>query len=212
LPKIGTQIEKAILKKLAKKSKGKTVGSFLKKEGISIWYHNSPQYWIHVHPEKYVPRVEYYEGYKEGEETPHNLQNIRISDQYKPLLIKPEHSAIVNGLMNSHLFYWWYVIWSDGRHLLLQHIENFPLNLIDFPANLNEKLTLLVNRLMEDYEKNANIKINARSGGYVIKIKEIIPKISKDILDEINDVFVEYFGFSEKEKDFIKDFDVDFRM
>jgi len=212
VPKLGANIEKEILEKLDHKSKGKTLGNFTRNAGNQLWYHNAPRYWIHVHPENYVPRVEYYECYKEGEETPHNLQNIRISDQYKPLLIKPEHSAIVNGLLNSHLFYWWYVIWSDGRHLLLQHIENFPLNLTNFPANLNEKLTVLVNRLMEDYEKNANIKINARSGGYVIKIKEIIPKISKDILDEINDVFVEYFGFSEKEKDFIKDFDIDFRM
>jgi type I restriction-modification system DNA methylase subunit len=212
LPKVGTRIEKTILEKLAKKSKGKTVGNFLKKEGTSIWYHNSPQYWIHVHPENYVPHVEYYKGYKEDEETLHNLQNVRISDQYKPLFIKPDHSAIVNGLLNSHIFYWWYVIWSDGRHLLLQHIENFPLNLTDFPANLNKKLTLLVNNLMKDYEKNANLKINARSGGYVIKIKEIIPKLSKDILDQIHDVFVEYFGFSEEESNFIKDFDIDFRM
>jgi type I restriction-modification system DNA methylase subunit len=212
VPKLGTKIEKEILKKLNNKSKGKTLGNFTRKSGDQLWYHNAPRYWIHVHPENYVPRVEYYEGYKEGEETPHNLQDIRISDQYKALFFKPNHLAIVNGLLNSHLFYWWYVIWSDGRHLLLQHIENFPLNLIDFPANLNKKLTLLVNKLMEDYEKNANIKTNERSGGYVIKIKEIIPKLSKDILDQIHDVFVEYFGFSEEESNFIRDFDIDFRM
>jgi len=211
VPKIGTRIEKDILGKLKKKSKGKTVGNFLKNEGVKIWYHNSPQYWIHAHSEKYVPRVEYYECYKEDEETPHNLQDIRISDQYKPLLTESEQSAIVNGLLNSHLFYWWFVIWSDGRHLLSQHIENFPLNLADFPTELKEKLTLLVNRLMEDYEKNSNIKINARSGGYVIKIKEIIPKISKDLIDQIHDVFVEYSGFSKEESKFIEEFDHDFR-
>jgi hypothetical protein len=95
---------------------------------------------------------------------------------------------------------------------LLQQIETFPLDADNFPIALKEKLVALVNSLMNDYNKNANFKINERSGGYVIKIKEIIPKLSKDILDQIHDVFAEYFEFSEAENNYIKDFDLDFRM
>jgi len=65
---------------------------------------------------------------------------------------------------------------------------------------------------MESYEKNSNIKINLRVGGYVIKIKEIIPQKSKDIIDQIDEIFAEYFDFTTKEREFIRNFDITFIM
>ena len=65
---------------------------------------------------------------------------------------------------------------------------------------------------MESYEKNSNIKINLRVGGYVIKIKEIIPQKSKDIIDQIDEIFAEYFDFTNKEREFIRNFDITFIM
>jgi len=65
---------------------------------------------------------------------------------------------------------------------------------------------------MRSYNENSNEKINVRSGGYVVRIIEIIPKMSKGIVDQIDDVFADYFGFSENEKDSIKHFDLEFRF
>jgi hypothetical protein len=50
---------------------------------------------------------------------------------------------------------------------------------------VEKQLQFLAKTLMESYDENSNIKINLRSGGYVIKIKEIIPKKSKAIIDKI---------------------------
>lgn len=213
IPKIGTTLEKDILNKLGEISKGKRLSNFgTDEKGERIWFHNAPQYWIHAHTDDHVPKVEYYEGYQEDGETPTNLQDIKISQQYKPLRFKTEHATIVNGLLNSHLFYWWYIIWSDGRHLLLQQINDFPMNLDDFPKDLNQRLQILLEKLMVEYDANANIKINLRSGGYVIRLKEIIPKVSKHIIDQVDDVLTEYFGFDEQQRNYIKSFDLGFRM
>jgi hypothetical protein len=57
IPKIGTDIEKELIQKLKLKSKGKTIGDFLKADGTKIWYHNAPQYWIHAHTDEYLPKV-----------------------------------------------------------------------------------------------------------------------------------------------------------
>jgi len=65
---------------------------------------------------------------------------------------------------------------------------------------------------MRSYKDGSNIKINERSGGYVIRIKEIIPSKSKSIIDKIDDVFSDYFGFTNDEKMFIEEFDIEFRM
>ena len=105
------------------------------------------------------------------------------------------------------------MILSDGRDLLNQHIANFPIDVGSFPENQCTKLQLLVKELMQSYEDKSDIKLNTRKGGkYCIVIKEIKPKRSKPIIDQIDDIFAEYFEFSEKEKEFIKNFDMKFRI
>ncbi len=216
VPKIGTIIEKKILEKMMKKSGNATIKDFLRDKGAKIWYHNSPQYWVHAHTDETVPMVEYFDKYetdpKTGKKTLSNLKEKRVTDQYKPLVLSPNNSLIVNGLLNTSLFYWWYTVWSDGRHLLAQHINNFPIKLDDFPKTLTKKLTTLVNDLMKSYYENSNEKINLRSGGYAIRIREIISVKSKDIIDKIDDIFAEYYGFTDEERQFINEFDMKFRM
>jgi len=216
VPKIGTMIEKKILRKLKRKSKrSKVLGDFFKKEGATIWYHNAPRYWVHAHTEEYLPKVEYYDSYEEskfGRIEPRTLRESKVSSHYKSVTIDQDYSVIVNGLLNSSLFYWWFVIWSDGRDLLSQHIKSFYLNLDSFSKNLKKRLDPLIDRLMKTYEENSNVKINRRSGGYAIRIKEIVPSKSKAIIDEIDDVFSDYYRFDDKEKAFIKEFDIEFRI
>ena len=105
------------------------------------------------------------------------------------------------------------MIWSDGRDLLKQNITSFPIDLESFPENLAQRLQSIVIELMQSYEKTAHIQPNTRKDGkYCIVIKEIKPKYSKSIIDKIDDIFAEYFGFTEKEKEFIKTFDMKFRI
>jgi hypothetical protein len=216
IPKIGTRTEEVILKKLEQKSRGKHVEDYLGDSGTKLWYHNAPQYWIHTHTERYLPKVEYYSQLKEnkitGEKTPYDFKESKISSHYKPLILEIEDSFIVNSLLNSSLFYWWFVVWSDGRDLLAEHINSFPVNLEAFTEGMKGRLYKLAEELMKSYDQNSNIKINERKGGYVVKIKEILPSKSKNIIDQIDDILAEHFGFTEKEKEFIKKFDIEFRV
>jgi type I restriction-modification system DNA methylase subunit len=216
IPKIGTKIEEDILKKLRQKASGKSVRDYLKDTGTRIWYHNAPQYWTHAHKEDYLPKVEYYGKIKEnkitGEKLPFDFKKAQISSHYKPLTLKKEEAYIANALLNSSLFYWWFVVWSDGRDLLADHIKSFPINIETFTQNMKDKLCDLVDKLMKSYDANSNSKINERKGGYSVKIKEIIPSKSKNIIDQIDDIFAEYFGFTQKEKEFIQNFDLEFRV
>lgn len=143
---------------------------------------------------------------------PYDLKEAKVSSHYKPVTLESDDSFIINGLMNSSLFYWWFVVWSDGRDLLADHIKSFPINLEAFSQTMKDRLKKLVEELMKSYDKNSNIKVNERMGGYAIKIKEIIPSKSKAIIDEIDDIFAEHFEFSDEEKDFIRKFDIEFRI
>jgi type I restriction-modification system DNA methylase subunit len=216
IPKIGTKTEETIIEKLKQKAHGKSMEDFLKESGTTVWYHNAPQYWTHAHTENYLPKVEYYDKRKEtviaGEKILYDSKDTKISSHYKPLILDAEDSFIANGLLNSSLFYWWFVVWSDGRDLLAQHIKTFPINLETINEDLKNRLRRLVDELMRSYDQNSNVKINERAGGYAIKIKEIIPSRSRDLVDQIDDVFAEYFDFTEGEKEFIKKFDIGFRI
>lgn len=216
IPKIGTKTEEDIIQKLQHKSGGKSVQDFLKDSGTKVWYHNAPQYWIHAHTEEYLPKVEYYSKLKEnkitGEKLPYDLKEAKVSSHYKPVTLEEDNAPIINGLLNSSLFYWWFVVWSDGRDLLADHIKSFPISLEAFSQTIKDRLKKLVEELMKSYDNNSNIKVNERMGGYVIKIKEIIPSKSKAIIDEIDCIFAECFGFSQREEEFIRNFDIEFRM
>jgi hypothetical protein len=211
VPKIGTRIEKKILNKIENKSSGKTVGDFTRDAGVEIWYHNAPLYWIHAHTVDHLPKTEYFENYDEEKERPYSLRETKVSSHYKSLVFDSESSFVTNGLLNSSLFYWWFVIWSDGRDLLAQHVEDFPIDLSDFPDGLKKRLGPLVDELMNSYDKNSNAKVNRRSGGYVIRYREMIPSKSKKIIDQIDNIFADYYDFDSNERTFIKNFDIEFR-
>ncbi|MEM3192831.1 MAG: Eco57I restriction-modification methylase domain-containing protein [Candidatus Parvarchaeota archaeon] len=213
IPKIGSKIERSIIEKLIAKSKGHTIGSFIGNGKESIWYHNAPQYWIHTHTESHLPFAEYYEyTEKDGKILLGKMIRREVTSQYKNLEFRKDDAIFVSALMNSSLFYWWFVIYSDGRHLLTQHISSFPVNLHSIDKESKKKLSELHEILMESYEKNSNTKVNARKGGYAIKIKEIIPKLSYDIIQKIDKIIYEIFGLDKDEADFIQNFDISFRM
>jgi hypothetical protein len=216
VPKLGANIEKRILRKLAQKSRGKTLGDFTANDGNQLFYYNAPQYGIHVHTEDYVPKIEYYERYEENPEKTEKvligLRKTNISSHYKPIIFDHNDLHVANAVLNSSLFYWWFIVWSNGRDLLLQQITSFPIDLNDFPDTLKTKLNSLVEQLMKSYDETSNKKINSRDNGNIIRIKEILPKFSKKLIDQIDDVLAGYYDFSEKESDFIKGFDLGFRM
>jgi type I restriction-modification system DNA methylase subunit len=215
VPKIGTSLEKEIIKKLYNVSNGKTVNDALKSNGTKVWYYNATSNWIHAHMEQFVPKTEYFEGFimNGNEIIPQGKGKERLSSHYKALNVDSKYQFILNGLLNTSLFYWWFVIWSDGRDLLTQHITSFPVDVESFPESRKQMLQVLTQSLMQSYDDNSNVKMNTRSDGkYCIRIKEILPKRSKNIIDQIDDIFAEYFEFTRKEKDFIKNFDLEFRI
>jgi type I restriction-modification system DNA methylase subunit/predicted type IV restriction endonuclease len=213
VPKIGIAMEKAILEKIVLKSRGTTLGDSSSLDASLVWYHNAPQYWIHAHSNEFVPRAEYYRLRKEQNGIhPEQRPYKKIQpEHYKSVSVPTSHAEVALGLMNSSLFYWWFILWSDCRDLLDQHIVNFPINLLDFPADLVEKMETLVSQLLMDLEANSSLKRNVRKREYIVEYKEYRPGKSKALIDEIDRIFGEYYSLTKEEQDFIINFDVGFR-
>ncbi len=109
--------------------------------------------------------------------------------------------------LNSNLFWWYYSINYDMFNLKDYMIFSFRLNF-----KSDERLTLLAKNLDNDLlENRTKLVTNSATRGtiesYVYKKKK-----SKPIIDEIDTVLAEHYGFTAEELDFIINYDIKYRM
>ena len=195
--KIGHVIGSKITYRITEQEK---LGNRLLQHGAGlVYYHNSPQYWIRA-----MDFAPYFWNERDGEQ---------VSTQVRMLILdkKADAAATVSAL-NSSLFYWWFLILSDCRHLNLREIENFPLGLDRMCEDKKARLGMLTSQLMENFNQHKTRKETLyKTTGKVI-YDEFNQKPSKPIIDEIDRVLAEHYGFTDEELDFIINYDIKYRM
>ena len=188
IPKIGEAIEKQIFQKIFQKPMLKH--EIIPKSNFVVWYHNTPLYWIRA---MNVPKF-----------TP----DVSLSSHVKRINLKNQNAAtIVLALLNSSLFYWFFIKVSGCRDLTNGIINNMPVGINDFTAAELTKLNSILENLMYSYKQNCQIDIRKNK-----KNEKITVKHSKPIIDMIDDVLAEHYRFTQDEAMYIKQFDEKFRM
>jgi len=164
-----------------------------------IYFHNTPRYWIRA-----MDFAPYFWNERDGEQ---------ISTQVKQLRFLNEPDALsAMAILNSSLFYWWFIILSDCRHLNMREIENFPVGLERMSPLIKKELATVSRSLMEDYKSHTYRKeAYYKTTGRVI-YDEFYPRLSKPIIDEIDRVLAIHYGFTEEELDFILNYDIKYRL
>ena len=149
----------------------------------------------------YFGKILNYRSYFEGEK-------ISSSTGDKFYYISEDYDRnIFVGILNSTLFYWFYVNYSDGHNFTKTVIGNLP-----YSYQNNKHLTNLVKKLMEDLKSKSSRKVaNYKSTGRV-EYDEYHPNRSKSIIDEIDKLLASHYGFTEEELDFIINYDIKYRM
>lgn len=65
---------------------------------------------------------------------------------------------------------------------------------------------------MSDFKENSVIKtVNYKKWGQM-SIQNIFPRLSKPIIDQIDEVLADHYGFSDEEMDFIINYDIKYRV
>ena len=191
IPKIGDEIEIDILAKIYQKPR--LVQATCKESGLAVYFHSAPQYWIHaMNVRKFN-------------------QSLKDSTEVKYVKLKNEKAfTIVLSLLNSSLFYWFFIKMSDCRHLNMREVENMPIDIDKFTPTDISKLSKLTRKLTKNYKTNSVTKIGKKDP--TSRHEEIYPKHAKSIIDKIDDILARRFGFTQDEAIFIKEFDKEFRM
>lgn len=196
VPKVSEKIETDILEKLGK-IRG-TLGDYLTSENDNeVIYHSVGRYWLKAF--NFIP---IFSNKKTG---------ITRSTKYKSLYFKHELDRnIVIAIINSSLFYWFWIVMSACRDFTKKDITKFPYNENLGKINL-QNLNSLVEQLMESYRENSRI-IETNGANGKTRLQEFHPKHSKPIIDELEKIVGRIYGLNNDEIDFIQKYDLRFRM
>ena len=186
IPKIGTTLEKQILKTILSLPK---LGNLISKEGYPIYYRFAGGRYFKV-----------ITNYSTG------------SSAEKAIYFNDEKLANAIGcILSSNLSFWFYQIFSDNLNWKSYEVENFTIP--NLTAENIDFLDKLYARYLKDIEANANNRTTSGESSYnVDSFKEYKIVRSKSIIDEIDDYICPLYGLTRDETEFIKNYELEFRM
>lgn len=186
IPKIGLQIEKDILNKL---KTHRTIASYIVEEnGKPIIYRFAGGRYFKV-------VTNYYTG----------------SSAERALMLDERYANAIGCILSSNLSFWFYQIYSDNLNWKDCEITSVPI-----PNLSNEQvedLNNLYSEYLQDIENNANVRQSSGNSTYhVSQFKEYKIVKSKSIIDRIDDYICPLYGLTDEERDFVKNYELEFRM
>jgi hypothetical protein len=195
-PKYANETQETFFRKLKHKS-NQSVASFSSRNSTDnyIFYQEATRYWI-----KATIGLPYYA--KNG--------RVGAPAHGRSLFFNSSQAANpICALLNSSLFYLYFVAYGDCFHLSDALVSNFPVTkaIIEDSA-----LATLNKKLMTNLEANSEIKTISTSEGNEISYAEFYASLSKPIIDQIDRVLAKHYGFTEEELDFIINYDIKYRM
>lgn len=133
------------------------------------------------------------------------------SEDYKPFGFVSEHEVLAfAGLLNSSLFYIWFVAYSDVYHCGRELIEDFP-----FSIQLGSKDSGLLassKELMAAYRRTAVRRAIPYERTGLVEYDEFYPRTIKTTIDAVDVALAGLVGLNEAELDYIINYDIKYRM
>ena len=112
---------------------------------------------------------------------------------------------IIGAMLNSSLFFFWFLSIGNGRNITGADVEQFPMGALDVVGL--KRIPQIFDRHMKDYKANSFIRVRQDA-----EFQEFRPSRSKPIIDEIDNVLAQHFDFTDEELDFIINYDIKYRM
>ena len=182
IPKCGSPIEIAILERML--AHGRELREYADPYGLPIYYHSGGRYW-------------------------RKALTSRLSSHYKLVRVRPRVHAVCLCLLNSQLFYWYWITHSNCMDVVQREVLRLPV--FDLEAAPDSLYRPLSDQLLASYA--SNVLIRRRRGARIwIDETNFIVGEAKPILDAIDRALASDYGLSDAELDFILHYDIKYRM
>ena len=192
LPKVNTLVSRSALLQIL--DSGHDLHSSRDFRGnFTIFYHNAGGYWIKTF--NFRP---YYRSLTDPEK-----KHTTISELHLP---SNDLATTYLCILNSSLFYFFWKSLTDARHIYPSDIAMLPVRL-PLPQQLLDKFYGLEEKLMNAYQQNSTRIIYGKA-----EVDQFSVAPCKPIIDEIDCVLAQHYGFTNEELDFIINYDIKYRM
>jgi predicted RNA methylase len=184
--KISLPLEKQILKKLRKIKT--TIGTLRKDKGKPIYYR--------------VTGGEYYKI----------VTNFSTkSTKEKVLFFDKKIADSIGAILSSNLLWWYNQVYTRYPDWKTSEIESFPIPVEELTPEMITEIENLYKKYLYDIQKNVR---EHKTTAYVnIKsFKEYKIRYSKSLIDAIDDLIAPMYSLTDKERDFIKNYELSFRV
>ena len=190
IPKVSSRLHLQVLQKLNDTKQtwqeAQPTGS-----GNALLYHSAPVNWARAHT-----ATPYFQSDRDGEKVPTGLNT---------LTLEPEADRSIQGILCSTSFFIWWRSLSDCYHLNRPEVLSFPMCQADTLDSLSRELE-------KDMQANSKRRVYHYKATGRVEYDEFYMKMSKPIIDEIDRVLAEHYGFTDEELDFIINYDIKYRM
>jgi hypothetical protein len=189
-PKLHSLVGRSVIEKI--NNQNKKLSSEFNAESC-FYYHAAPISW-----NKALNDLLYLENH-----------GLNIADSYKKKSISKKYRDFAFLLINSSLFFYYWIAYSDCYNLTQIYLSNIGVPILnDNVLELHE----LAEKLNMDLIKHIQIAEYSYKNRGNVTFAQFFPKKSKPIIDEIDKVLAKHYGFTEEELDFIINYDIKYRM
>ena len=194
VPKIGTPLEHSVLEKLT--SATTSVANFMGKTDHRIFYRTTGGLYWKVFTD-FAPAFKVNGQW--GSSSRETSFSVSHREQVQPLIAS----------LSSDIFWWWYTITSNLRDLNPTDVRSFP---IPKSVLANPEMSRLGKLYLEDIAQNSSMLVRQQKQTGKTETQSFEVKRSKPIIDKIDRVLAEHYGFTDEELDFIINYDIKYRM
>lgn len=193
-PKLGDPIEQLILRKLL--SVNTTVANFCFDSDYLIYRKSTGGLYWKVFTD-FAPLFRV--NGKRGSSSRETSFAVTRASHVRPLI----------AVLSSDIYWWFYTISTNLRDLNANDIETFPLP----EKTLDDaELSKLGTKYLVDLKENSTMLVRQQKRTGKTETQSFKIQKSKPIIDKIDQALAQYYGFSDEELDFIRNYDIKFRM
>ena len=136
------------------------------------------------------------------------------SSQEKTFHTDKRFTKIIAATLSTSLFWFYQQTYTDGLHIKQTELETFPLFDLESltPAQI-ERIEKIYGEYLRDIERNVSIRTSSVNSSYnVTQFKNYKLNRSKHLADALDDVIGKFYGLTDEEINFIKNFELEIRM
>lgn len=192
-----TKIPSHYYAKIYNKIQSESKRLWMQKGDEICYYHNAPVNWVRSHT--FTP---YFCSERDGE---------GITTQLKKIGFNNHHDMVIAScILNSTLFFVWWIAQSDCYHLNAPEIHNFGFTIKN--DEVEEELIQISEQLAKDMLVKSKRRVYHYKTSGRVEYDEFYMKKSKDIIDMIDKALGKHYGFSDEELDYIINYEIKYRI